>query len=92
MRVHEPFQMLALLDDDLKDAMGLDVTGVFARNTMFGFPAERWKPWQFNGIEVLVPGDFNICLLYTSKSGRHIDAPDFSRIQSMQQFRESHGR
>src|ERR1019366_2382882 len=60
VRVHEPFQMLALLDDDLKDAMGLDVTGVFARNTMFGFPAERWKPWQFNGIEVLVPGDFNI--------------------------------
>jgi uroporphyrinogen-III decarboxylase len=60
VRVHEPFQMLALLDDDLKDAMGLDVTGVFARNTMFGFPAERWKPWQFNGLEVLVPGDFNI--------------------------------
>jgi hypothetical protein len=27
---------------------------------MFGFPAERWKPWLFNGLEVLVPGDFNI--------------------------------
>lgn len=60
VRVHEPFQMLALLDDDLQDAMGVDVTGVFARNTMFGFPAERWKPWRFNGLEVLVPGDFNI--------------------------------
>jgi hypothetical protein len=60
VRVHEPFQMLALLDDDLQDAMGLDLTGVFARNTMFGFPAERWKPWRFNGLEVLVPGDFNI--------------------------------
>lgn len=60
VRVHEPFQMLALLDNDLQDAMGLDVTGVFARNTMFGFPWERWKPWQFNGLEVLVPGDFNI--------------------------------
>jgi uroporphyrinogen-III decarboxylase len=60
VRIHEPFQMLGLLDDDLKDAMGLDVTGIFARNTMFGFPVERWKPWQFNGIEVLVPGDFNI--------------------------------
>ena len=60
VRVHEPFQMLALLDDDLKDAMGLDVAGVFSRNTMFGFPAERWKPWLFNGLEVLVPGDFNI--------------------------------
>jgi hypothetical protein len=60
VRVHEPFQMLGLLDDDLKDAMGLDATGVFAHNTMFGFPAERWKPWAFNGLEVLVPGDFNV--------------------------------
>ena len=33
---------------------------MFSRNTMFGFPAERWKPWLFNGLEVLVPGDFNI--------------------------------
>ena len=48
-----------MVDDDLKDAMGVDVVGVFRRNTMFGFPAEGWKPWQFNGLEVLVPGDFN---------------------------------
>jgi len=59
VRVHEPFQMLALIDDDLKDAMGVDVVGVFSRNTMFGFPAERWKSWKFNELEVLVPGDFN---------------------------------
>lgn len=60
VRVHEPFQMLGLVEDDLREAMGLDVTGVFARNTMFGFPAERWKEWRFNGLEVLVPGDFNV--------------------------------
>ena len=59
VRVHEPFQMLGLMDDDLRDAMGLDVEGVFSRNTMFGFPASKWKCWQFNGLEVLVPGDFN---------------------------------
>jgi uroporphyrinogen-III decarboxylase len=59
VRIHEPFQMLALVEDDLKDAMGVDVTSVFARNTMFNFPAERWKPWLFNGLEVLVPEDFN---------------------------------
>ncbi len=59
VRVHEPFQMLGLLDDDLKNAMGLDVEGVYPRNTMFGFPADQWKSWQFNGLEVLVPGDFN---------------------------------
>lgn len=59
VRVHEPFQMLGLMEDDLLDAMGLDVVGVSTRNTMFGFPAEEWKPWQFNGLEILVPRDFN---------------------------------
>ena len=60
VRVHEPFQMLGLLDEDLLDAMGLDVVGTFPRDTMFGFPADEWKRWEFNGLEVLVPGDFNI--------------------------------
>ncbi len=60
VRVHEPFQMLGLLDEDLLDAMGLDVVGTFPRDTMFGFPADEWKSWEFNGLEVLVPGDFNI--------------------------------
>jgi uroporphyrinogen-III decarboxylase len=59
VRIHEPFQMLAVLDEDLQDAMGLDVVGVFARNTMFGFPVGTWKSWMFNGLEVLVPEDFN---------------------------------
>ena len=58
VRVHEPFQMLALIEEDLRAAMGVDVVGVFARNTTFGFPAERWKNWNFNGLDVLVPGDF----------------------------------
>ncbi|HET9101186.1 MAG TPA: hypothetical protein VFN62_12395, partial [Acidobacteriaceae bacterium] len=34
VRVHEPFQMLGLIGDDLADAMGIDVVGVFPRNTM----------------------------------------------------------
>ncbi len=59
VRIHEPFQMLALLDDDLLDAMGIDVVGVFPRNTTWGFPVEDWKIWRFNGLEVLVAKDFN---------------------------------
>ena len=59
VRVHEPFQMLGLLDEDLMDAMKLDVLGIFGRNTMFGFPADEWKTWRLNGLEVLVPKDFN---------------------------------
>lgn len=60
VRIHEPFQMLGLVEDDLREAMGLDVVGVFPRSTMFGFPAERWKEWRFNGLDVLVPGEFNV--------------------------------
>jgi hypothetical protein len=59
VRIHEPFQMLAMIDDDLFKAMGLDVAGVFPRNTMFGFPVDEWKPWRFNGLDVLVGKDFN---------------------------------
>ena len=59
VRIHEPFQMLGLLDEDLLDAIGIDVVGTFARNTIFGFPADEWKTWQFDGLEVLVPMDFN---------------------------------
>jgi hypothetical protein len=58
VKVHEPFQMLGLLDEDLKQALGVDVEGVFRRRTMFGFENKDWKPWAFNGLEVLVPGLF----------------------------------
>ena len=60
VKVHEPYQMLGWVDDDLKAAMGIDTEGVFRRNTMFGFPNQDWKPWVFNGLEVLVAGDFNV--------------------------------
>jgi len=59
VKVHEPFQMLGWLDEDLKDAMGIDTTSVFGRGTMFGFPLGEWKPFVLNGLEVLVPKDFN---------------------------------
>lgn len=58
VKVHEPYQMLGLVEEDLQRVMGLDVEGVFPRKTMFGFENRGWKPWMFNGLEVLVPEDF----------------------------------
>ena len=58
VKLHEPFQMLGLVEDDLRAAMGLDVTGVFPRKVKFGVPAADWKEWNFRGLNVLVPGDF----------------------------------
>jgi hypothetical protein len=60
VKVHEPYQMLGFVDEDLRQAMGIDVTGVFPRNNMFGFPSEGWKEWDFRGLEVLVPRDFHV--------------------------------
>lgn len=62
VRVHEPYQMLGMIDEDLRDALGIDVIGVFPRNTMFGFATEDWKSWRFHDLEVLVPRDFNISI------------------------------
>ena len=57
--LHEPLQMLGWVDEDLKQAMGIDFEGVFPRNTMFGFPNRNWKEWRLpGGLEVLVPEDF----------------------------------
>jgi hypothetical protein len=60
VRIHEPYQMLGLVEEDLLQAIGIDVQGVLPRSTMFGFPIDDWKPWRFNGLDVLVPGCFEV--------------------------------
>ncbi len=61
VKVIDPGQMLGEVEEDLKSVMGLDVEGVFRRNTRWGVPAENWKPWRmYDGLEVLVPGEFNV--------------------------------
>lgn len=61
VKVHEPYQMLGWIDEDLAQAAGLDVQGVFGPRTLFNFAASDWKPWRtpWNGLEVRVPGEFN---------------------------------
>jgi len=39
------------------DAVGIDVTHLWGRKTMFGFENTDWKEWRlFDGTPVLVPG------------------------------------
>ena len=55
IRVHEPFQILGFVDQDVVQALGCDVLGIWPRTTMFGYVNENWKPWQlFDGTPVLV--------------------------------------
>lgn len=60
VKVHVPYNMLGLIEDDLAKAMGLDIAGVFPRNTIYGYPNEDWKefetPW---GQIVLISGHFH---------------------------------
>lgn len=59
VKVHEPYQMLSLIEDDLQTALGIDVEGVYAAETLFGFRNESWKPWRMDsGVEVLVSEHF----------------------------------
>ncbi len=60
VKVCEPFQMLGLVEDDLKEAIGVDVAPLMGRTNMFGFENRGWKPWTFNGLDVLVPEDFRV--------------------------------
>lgn len=61
VKVYEPFQMLGLIEEDLKKAIGIDTEGVGGRSNMFGISMEGgWKEWkQDNGDIVLVPEAFN---------------------------------
>jgi len=58
VKVCEPYQMLGLIEDDLKEAIGVDVAPLGGRTTFFGFENRDWKPWTFNGLEVLVADGF----------------------------------
>jgi len=61
VKVIEPYQMLGEVETDLKDAMGVDTTGILGRSTLFGFPLEQWKEWRAPwGQHLLVPGQFNV--------------------------------
>ncbi len=46
VKVCEPYQMLGLVEDDLKEAMGIDVESIFPNRTIFGFPNENWREYR----------------------------------------------
>lgn len=61
VKVIESYQMLGEIEEELRQALGLDVVGVHGPGTMFGFKNEGWKPFTlFDGTPVLVPDRFNV--------------------------------
>jgi hypothetical protein len=59
VKVTEPYQMLGEVDDELRDAMGIDTVGMLAPSTIFGFPLKGWHEWRTPwGQDVLVAEGF----------------------------------
>ena len=59
VKVIEPYQMLGEIDRELREALSIDVSGVLARKTMFGFENRNWKPFTlFDGTALEVSEDF----------------------------------
>ncbi len=60
VKVNEPYQMLGEVDNELRDALGVDVVGIYGRKSIFGTVQDNWKPFTMpDGTECLVPGNFN---------------------------------
>lgn len=61
VKVAEPYQMLGLIDDKLREILKIDTIGVPGENTIFGFSLGNWKQWRTPwGQDVLVPGGFEV--------------------------------
>lgn len=61
VKVVEPYQMLGEIDEALRKALAVDVVGLMARKTMFGFENTGWKPFTlFDGTRTMVPEKFNV--------------------------------
>ena len=59
VKVHEPYQILGLVEEDVLDALEVDIVGIQMRDTFFGYPNDRWKPWRTaDGTDVLVGEGF----------------------------------
>jgi hypothetical protein len=60
VKVHEPYQMLGEVDDELRDILQIDTVGLIGRKNMFGIENKDWKEFKtFWGQVVLLPGQFN---------------------------------
>ena len=59
VRVYDPYQMLAEVEEEMKKLLGVDTYGIQLPVTIFGYRNENWKPFtMFDGTEVLISGHF----------------------------------
>lgn len=61
VKVFDTYQMLGFVDDDLKEALGIDTAMVMPLGTIFGNKLGEWKEWRtIWGQDVLIPKDMEV--------------------------------
>ena len=69
IKINEPLQLLGEVEEDVRQALHVDVVGVSTGKTLFGFYNEGWKPWTMqSGLDVLVPEMFNTTVDETGRT------------------------
>ncbi|HUI73201.1 MAG TPA: uroporphyrinogen decarboxylase family protein [Spirochaetia bacterium] len=64
IRIYDPFQMLAEVEESVKNAVGVDTVGIQLPTTIFGYRNENWKKFRmFDGTEVEISGHFEYDVL-----------------------------
>lgn len=61
VKIVSPYQMLGLIEDDLREAMGVDTTMVPPLKSHFGNSLDEWKLWRaIWGQEILIPASMEM--------------------------------
>jgi len=61
VKVHEPFQMLGSVEDDVIQKVGADIIGLWTKKTFMGYTNDKWKDWElFDGTKVLIGEGFEV--------------------------------
>jgi len=77
IRVYDPFQMLAEVEDEVKQLLGVDTYGIQLPVTIFGYKNENWRKFKmFDGTKVLISGNFEYDVL---KNGDIVQYPKGDR-------------
>jgi len=60
VKVDEPYQVLGRVEDDLRQALGVDTIDLASPTTLFGYRNDvGWKPWKLqDGTDVLISNQF----------------------------------
>lgn len=57
--VHEPSQILGMVEEDVLKKLGADIIGLWNPYTFMGYKNENWKPWAMpDGTPTLMSGNF----------------------------------